>query len=154
MTPSHGTASVRHISPVNYKAYTCQAYACLDCTQANSPPPPPPILLLAKHSHPTVCLQCPSPLSPTCLQFSSLHDEFWQQLESLPVDAPLPSDLPSCFYFHLHSYLTSGRYADRLQPWVNAFGRDRWAGGGGLTLTDGDADCNQYRLEPHQLPQR
>jgi hypothetical protein len=59
------------------------------------------------------------------LQFSALHDEFWAQLESLPVDAPLPDDLPACFYFHLHSYLQSGRFADRLQPWIKAFGRDR-----------------------------
>jgi len=53
------------------------------------------------------------------------HEEFWQQLEALPVDAPLPADLPPCFYFHLHSYLQSGRFADRLQPWIKAFGRDR-----------------------------
>lgn len=75
----------------------------------------------------------PELLAPACslnlaccrLQFSNLHDEFWQHLESLPVDEPLPADLPSCFYFHLHSYLQSGRYADRLAPWIRAFGRDR-----------------------------
>jgi hypothetical protein len=87
-------------------------------------PFPPPSLLREASILPSVFIP-----ATHCLQFSSLHDEFWQQLESLPVDAPLPSDLPSCFYFHLHSYLTSGRYADRLQPWVNAFGRDRWGGG-------------------------
>jgi hypothetical protein len=62
---------------------------------------------------------------PLPLQFSSLDDDFWRQLEDLQVDAPLPADLPTRFYFQLHSYLQSGRYADRLQPWIKAFGRDR-----------------------------
>ena len=29
------------------------------------------------------------------------------------------------FYTHLHSYLMAGRFADRLQPWLDAFGPDK-----------------------------
>jgi hypothetical protein len=42
----------------------------------------------------------------------------------------MPSILLPClqrFYTHLHSYLMAGRFADRLQPWLDAFGPDRWA---------------------------
>jgi hypothetical protein len=36
--------------------------------------------------------------------------------------------VPCClqrFYTHLHSYLMAGRFADRLQPWLDAFAPDR-----------------------------
>lgn len=64
-------------------------------------------------------------MHPPPLQFSAVDAEFWRQLEALPVDAPLPDDLPARFYFQLHSYLQSSRFAERLKPWVDAFGRDR-----------------------------
>lgn len=46
------------------------------------------------------------------------------------------TNLPAClprvllrrlqrFYTHLHSYLMAGRFADRLQPWLDAFGPDK-----------------------------
>lgn len=59
------------------------------------------------------------------MQFSVEDEAYWALLESLPPDAPLPADMPERFYFHLHSYLMAGRYADRLRPWVREFGAEK-----------------------------
>ncbi|WIA13844.1 hypothetical protein OEZ85_002418 [Tetradesmus obliquus] len=57
-------------------------------------------------------------------QFPADADEFWQHLQRLGPEEPLPEDMPQRFYTHLHSYLMAGRFADRLQPWLDAFGPD------------------------------
>lgn len=98
----------------------------------------------------------PELLAPACslnlascrMQFSNFHDEFWKHLESLPVDEPLPADLPACFYFHLHSYLQSGRYADRLAPWIRAFGRDRCVAAASASLINSAHEHSLCGVQP------
>eukprot|EP00879_Flechtneria_rotunda_P005806 GHRR01006110.1.p1 GENE.GHRR01006110.1~~GHRR01006110.1.p1 ORF type:complete len:432 (+),score=93.29 GHRR01006110.1:312-1607(+) len=58
-------------------------------------------------------------------QFSAEDAAFWHDLECLPPEAPLPADLPVRFYTHLHSYVMAARFADRLRPWVEAFGQHK-----------------------------
>jgi hypothetical protein len=68
------------------------------------------------------------------------------------VDAPLPADLPTTFYFQLHSYLQCGRYADRLQPWIKEFGRDRWAEPISTVQHGVHSQCWQQALTQMPLP--
>lgn len=45
----------------------------------------------------------------------------WERLEKLGPEEPLPEDLPSVFYYDLHSYMRCGRVNELLAPYLKHF---------------------------------
>ncbi len=45
----------------------------------------------------------------------------WEEMENLPVAAPLPEQLPALFYNRLGSLLRCGQYASRLEKFLQHF---------------------------------
>lgn len=60
-------------------------------------------------------------------RFMDLRDDvrIWNKLKNLSPEDSLPEDFPEYFYNHIHSYLQSGKYADRIEPFLQHFPRDK-----------------------------
>jgi hypothetical protein len=59
-------------------------------------------------------------------RFMDLKDDvrIWTKLRNLKCDDPLPDEFPDYFYNHIHSYLQSGKYAERIEPFLQHFPRE------------------------------
>lgn len=49
----------------------------------------------------------------------------WEMLENLKPDEPLPEGFPDFFYQRIYSYLKAGCYADRIEPFLRHFKREK-----------------------------
>jgi hypothetical protein len=47
-------------------------------------------------------------------------------MEGLELDESLPEDMPQLFYSRLGSLLRSGKYAERIEPFLNVFPKEKW----------------------------
>ena len=59
------------------------------------------------------------------LQMTVEEKELWKKLENLEADECLPDGLPQFFYSNFASYLKSGCYADRIEPFLQHFPREK-----------------------------
>eukprot|EP00210_Caulerpa_lentillifera_P001312 g1262.t1 len=59
-------------------------------------------------------------------RFMELREDvrIWNKLRNLSPEDPLPEEFPEYFYNHIHSYLQSGKYAERIEPFLQHFPRD------------------------------
>ncbi|GMH40491.1 hypothetical protein BSKO_08395 [Bryopsis sp. KO-2023] len=59
-------------------------------------------------------------------RFMDLKEDkkMWEKLENLKPNDPLPEDFPQFFYMRMASYLKSGCYAERIEPFLRHFPRD------------------------------
>lgn len=64
---------------------------------------------------------------PADPRFASTPDElaFWEGVAQLSPSDPLPDDLMRKYYGSCHAVLRSGRYVDRIAPWLQHFPREK-----------------------------
>jgi len=60
-------------------------------------------------------------------RFADTEDDakFWQDLETLGINDPLPVDLPSRVYSRCSTILRCAQYADRIKAFMELFPREK-----------------------------
>lgn len=51
--------------------------------------------------------------------------KIWEKIKSLQIGDPLPQELPDYFYTHVHSYLQTGKFSERIEPFLRHFPRQK-----------------------------
>ena len=60
------------------------------------------------------------------LQVFKEDEAFWSELKALLPEDPLPERMPELFYTRLGSLMRCGEYAERIEPFLDHFPREKY----------------------------